>query len=361
MFLKKQLGIVTIIDNDNYGNRLQNYAVQTVLNYMKISNETIINTAVFNERRKYMLRKIKYFMKDPFDTYSSNINRKKAFENFNSNIIFSKKKYTAYSKFNYNCILVGSDQVWNPYFGRMRNTDLLDINSKNNFIEKIAFSASFGINELPSSIDKKKLLDCFNDFNRISVREDSGKKILEDLGYKGEISVLVDPTMLLTADQWDRVSKKPKMLKNDKYILNYFLGTLSEKRKKEIDKIAKENNCEVIDILDKNSPFYACGPSEFLYLEKHAFLICTDSFHSSVFAVIYNRPFIIFNREQENVVSMNSRLDTLITKLKLENREYNEICITEENMNHDYTEAYKQLKIEKEKSISFLKNTIIGR
>ena len=113
--------------------------------------------------------------------------------------------------------------------------------------------------------------------------------------------------------------------------------------------------------MDKNSPFYACGPSEFLYLEKHAFLICTDSFHSSVFAVIYNRPFIIFNREQENVVSMNSRLDTLITKLKLENREYNEICITEENMNHDYTEAYNQLKIEKEKSISFLKNTITGR
>ena len=57
-----KLGIITIIDNDNYGNRLQNYAVQTILNYMNISNETIINTAVFNERRKYMLRKIIYFM-----------------------------------------------------------------------------------------------------------------------------------------------------------------------------------------------------------------------------------------------------------------------------------------------------------
>ena len=352
-----KVGIITIIDNNNYGNRLQNYAIQALLNNLNVNNSTIVNSPILNNREKYILRFLKFFGKNYFDTYDSNIFRKKAFNEFNNLINFTKKKYTIFSKFSFDSIIVGSDQVWNPKFGRLSDFDLLNFKIEN----KIAFSASFGINELPSSIDRKKLLDCFNNFNRISVREDSGKKILEDLGYKGDISVLIDPTMLLTAGEWDRVSKKPKMLKNDKYILNYFLGTLSEKRKKEIDRIAKENNCEVIDILDNNSPFYACGPSEFLYLEKHAFLICTDSFHSSVFAVIYNRPFIIFNREQENVVSMNSRLDTLITKLKLENREYNEICITEENMNHDYTEAYNQLKIEKEKSISFLKNTITGR
>lgn len=352
-----KVGIVTIIDNNNYGNRLQNYAIQALLNNLNVNNLTIVNSPILNNRERYILRFLKFFGKNHFDTYDSNIFRKKAFNEFNNLINFTKKKYTIFSEFSFDSIIVGSDQVWNPKFGRLSDFDLLNFKIEN----KIAFSASFGINELPSSIDRKKLLNCFNNFNRISVREDSGKKILEELGYKGEIFVLVDPTMLLTADEWDKVSKKPEMLKNDKYILNYFLGTLSEKRKKEIDRIAKENNCEVIDILDKNSPFYACGPSEFLYLEKHAFLICTDSFHSSVFAVIYNRPFIIFNREQENVVSMNSRLDTLITKLKLENREYNEICITKENMNHDYTEAYKQLKIEKEKSISFLKNTIIGR
>src|SRR5699024_1823560 len=101
---------------------------------MNVSNETIINTAVFNERSKYVLRKIKYFMKDPFNTYSSNINRKKAFENFNSNIIFSKKKYTAYSKINYNCILVCSDKVWNTYFERMKNKDIINVDNNNNII-----------------------------------------------------------------------------------------------------------------------------------------------------------------------------------------------------------------------------------
>lgn len=358
--MDKKLGILTIIDNDNYGNRLQNYAVQTVLNHMNISNETITNTTVFNEKKKYIMRKIKYFIKDSYDSYSRNIGRKEAFKKFNRNIYFSKDKYFVYSKFNYEYLLVGSDQVWNPYFGRLREVDLLNINCTNNLTKKIAFSASFGIDELPNVLNKNKLIRCFNDFNAISVREDSGKKILQDLGYTGEVSILIDPTMLLSAEQWDKVSKKPKMLRSKKYILNYFLGTLSKTRKKEIEKVARENNCEVINILDESSPFYECGPSEFLYLEKNAFLICTDSFHSSVFAVIFNRPVIVFDREQDNVVNMSSRLDTLISKLKLENRKYNEKNITKENINHNYTKAYEQLDIEKKKAVNFLKNAILG-
>ena len=138
--------------------------------------------------------------------------------------------------------------------------------------------------------------------------------------------------------------------------MNYFLGELSETRKKEIDRIAIENNCEIINILDKNSPFYQTGPSEFLYLEKNAFLICTDSFHSSVFAVLYNRPFIVFDRE-DSLVSMNSRIETLINKFNLKNRKFTG-KITEENLQHDYTEAYEILEIERQKSNEFLKKAL---
>ena len=109
--------------------------------------------------------------------------------------------------------------------------------------------------------------------------------------------------------------------------------------------------------MDKNSPFYECGPSEFLWLEKYAFLICTDSFHSSVFAILYNRPFVIFDREQKNIVSMNSRLETLIKKFKLKNRKF-EGKITKENLNHDYSEAYKILEKERKKSEVFLKKAL---
>lgn len=98
------------------------------------------------------------------------------------------------------------------------------------------------------------------------------------------------------------------------------------------------------------------GPSEFLYLERNAFLICTDSFHSSVFGVIFDKPFIIFDRKDYHV-SMNSRMDTLIDKLKLEHRRYLG-QITKDNIQHNYSNAYRILNEEKEKAYEFLKKAL---
>lgn len=346
----KKVGIVTIIDDNNYGNRLQNYAVQEFLKKNYIQPVTIKNNPTLNTKDKYIFRLIKY-LKETLLKKESYSTRKTRFGEFNKNIQYTDKIVTPFSKVykKYDYFMVGSDQVWNPNFCRLRDIDLLSF-AKNS--QKVAFSASFGINELPEQF-KEKTSKSLKEFKAISVREDAGKKIVEELTGREDVQVLVDPTMLLTAEEWDKVSKKPKQLKTDKYILNYFLGELSETRKKEIDRIAKENNCKVINIVDKNSPFYQTGPSEFLYLEKNAFLICTDSFHSSVFAVLYNRPFIIFDRE-DNTVSMNSRIETLISKFNLKNREYNGKNITYDNLNHDYTEAYKILEREREKANNFL-------
>lgn len=344
-------GILTIIDNDNYGNRLQNYAVQNVLLKEFDNIETIKNDAFSNTREKYLLRKIRNISKN--NTYSNNPNRKKNFQEFNRYINFSKKKVTAFSKnVKYDICFVGSDQVWNPFIKRLREVDLLSFIATS---KRISFSASFGINELPKEYHKK-LKKEISKFKAISVREEAGKEIIKDVVGRKDVEVLVDPTMLLTAEEWDKVSTKPKMLKSNKFILNYFLGDLSEKRKKEIDKVAKENNCEVINILDKNSPFYECGPSEFLYLEKNAFLICTDSFHSSVFAILYKRPFLVFDRE-DNTISMNSRLETLLSKFKLEDQKYKN-KITKKDLKCDYIESYKILEKERKKSIEWLKNAL---
>ena len=138
----------------------------------------------------------------------------------------------------------------------------------------------------------------------------------------------------------------------------YFLGEINDDIKKEIERVADENNCKIINILDKNDLFYQSGPSEFLYLEKNAYLICTDSFHSSVFAILYDRPFIVFERNQKNGVSMNSRLDTLISKFKLKDRKYNGVKITQNNINHDYSEAYTILENERNKSKKFISKVL---
>ena len=284
-----------------------------------------------------------------------NNRRKKYFFSFNNYINITKNNLTPFSKIadKFDFFIVGSDQVWNPNFGRLRDVDLLKF-ARNE--QKIAFSASFGVSSLNNS-NENKIKRSISTFKAVSVREDEGKRIIEKLTKRTDVEVLVDPTMLLTAEKWDKVSKKPNNLKYKKYILNYFLGELSEQRKNEINKIAKENNCDIINILDNTDPMYESGPSEFLWLEKNAFLICTDSFHSSVFAILYNRPFVVFNREDKEQ-KMNSRIDTLISKFKLKNREYNGKNITKDNLNHDYTEAYRILEEERKKSDKFLRKAL---
>jgi len=352
-----KIAILTINDNSNYGNRLQNYAVQECLKKFNNLVETISNIKG-RYGKKIIIYKIKDIVKKlPF------INKK--YTRYNNFMKFNK--YINYSKYHidenhipndlgkkYECFFSGSDQVWNPNFNRMSDIDFLVFAPKN---KRNSFSASFGIDKIPDRLKeyyKNNLLQ----MNKISVREDRGKEIIRELTGRNDIEVLIDPTMLLDAEEWDKVSIKPEQIKEgEKYILNYFLGELSESRKNEIEKIAKENSCKIINIMDKNDSFYVSGPSEFLYLEKNAFLICTDSFHSSVFAILYNRPFIVFDREQEGLQSMNSRIDTLIDKFNLKNRRFTG-SITNENLEHDYTEAYKILEKEREKSLKFLREAL---
>lgn len=353
-----KVGIVTINDNNNYGNRLQNYAVQEVLKKNKCDVYTIKNLPQFNNRKNLYVNYLKYYLKKIIKKImhinSFDEKRLACFNKFNENIKFTENYVSPYTKISneYDYFITGSDQVWNPNFSRFSEVDLLNFANCN---QRIAFAASFGISNLERKyhdIGKRELAK----FKAISVREQAGKNIVENLTYRDDIEVLVDPTMLLTSEEWDKVSKKPEQLKTTKYILNYFLGELSDERKKEIDRIAKENSCEIINILDKNSPYYRTGPSEFLYLEKNAFLICTDSFHSCVFSILYNRPFIVFERE-DRTVSMNSRIETLLEKFQLRNRKFDK-KITEENLHHDYTKAYAILEVEREKSIDFLKKAL---
>ena len=354
----KKIGIITKYDNNNYGNRLQNYALQFYLNkkYTEYKVITIKNSGIMNSENNIIKSLFKRIIVLHLNKFKKVTKRKKNFYIFNKkNIDSTFFYYDNFLKPNFNKyfkIILGSDQIWNPnfdcpemYFGDSKNK------SRN-----ISYAASFGITQIPLKFVnnyKEKL----NQISNISVREDSGKDIVQKLINRNDVEVLVDPTMLLIKEEWDKVSKKPSMLKSDKFILNYFLGDLSDKRKKEIEKVAKENNCEIINILDEDSLFYECGPSEFLYLEKYAFLICTDSFHSSAFAILYNTPFLVFDREQANIASMNSRIETLLSKFKLEGRKYVG-KIEEDDLKVDYTEAYKILETEREKANDFLEKAL---
>lgn len=348
------IGIVTIIDNNNYGNRLQNYALQEVVKRLGYDVITFKNEIFLNEKKRWIYRKIKYWGYK--GTYSLNKCRKENFQKFNEKIHFSHKYLNPFFE-SEECdyYIVGSDQVWNPNFGRLRDVDLLRFVKRND--KKISYAASFGISQLSNTLEES-ICDDLKSFKKISVREDTGKRIIKKITNRSDIEVVLDPTMLLERESWNSVEVQPYCKMPAKYILTYFLGQQEENVKQELKQVAEKNDCEIINLLDNESPFYALGPGEFLYLIKRAFLICTDSFHASVFSIIYDKPFVIFDRVQKNVVTMNSRMETLISNLKLTGRVYNGKYISEENLDHNYEMAYEIIKKERKKSITFLENAL---
>ena len=249
---------------------------------------------------------------------------------------------------------MGSDQVWNPYFAGF---DYYFLNFVSEKVKKISYSASIGVSTV--SLDYSKKMKMFlNDFNHISVREDEANTLIRQITDRNDIKTLLDPTMLLTANEWEKVMKKPKIYNGKPYILLYFLGKLSQKRRKEIDALASKEQCYIIEILNPKDPYYESGPSEFIYLEKNAKYIFTDSFHSSVFSIIFNVPFIIYNREENGWESMNSRINTLISTLELHDRWYNEKEITYNNLHADYTKAHEIINMKRKESEAFLKQAL---
>lgn len=363
----KKIGIVTIFDENNYGNRLQNYALQETLkkeefevitfkNIIKCNNcpntfmERIENSLFFvlkriQEEIKFKKRYSRYIFFKKFD--KENINTYKHYITGNNAKKIDKK-------FDY--FIAGSDQIWNHGFRELTYIDTLQFTKSS---KKISYAASLAVNDIKEKKYIDRIKNSISDFKAISVREDAGKKVIEQITGRTDVEVLVDPTMLLNEEEWNKVAKKPEYLKEDKkYILNYFLGEIPKEWENEIKKLAKEEEYEIINILEKNSKFYNTGPSEYLYLVKNASVICTDSFHSCVFSILYNKPFIVFERIVKKI-NMNSRIETLLKKFNLEDRKFDG-KIKKENLEFDYENVKKILEVERKKSFKFLKKALDG-
>ncbi len=340
-----KVGIITLNGYFNYGNRLQNYALQKSLEKMGFEVETIWHTNI----KEIIKTSLKIIL--PINSKNKKTRNLYMFskKNINTHFTFCMKNI----KNKYDFFICGSDQIWNYNFKTFNDDMFLKFSQKE---KNIAYAASFGIDELEIRyINQYK--EGLNNFKAISVRENEGKKIIEKVDKSISSEVVIDPTLLLSKNEWEEISNKSKLDIQKKYILIYMLGNLSEKNKTNIDKIAKENNCEVINLMNKESKYYSCGIEDFLYLEKNAFLVCTDSFHSTVFSIIFETPFLVFERE-DKYKKMNSRINTLLKMTKLENQ-----YITDDNKrisynNINFKESKRLIQSENEKSIGFLKKSL---
>ncbi len=361
--MKKGL-IITLYDNNNYGNRLQNFALQNILS--KYINVETYNNVHKDEETKKIRRQyvMEYNFKLKMKVILSILRNKISFEKkdikelkrkrVNKFINFSSKNVkTTENKDGYDYYIIGSDQVWNPAFARSYIINFGLFAKQDSKV--ISYAASFGINQIPEackSIYRKGL----NNISNISVREEVGAEIVKDLVGK-EALVVVDPTMLLTAEEWRKIAVKPKNIDGKKYILTYFLGKISDKRKEFLEKVAKENNLEIINMIQiTESETYIAGPSEFLSYIDNASIVFTDSFHACVFSILFKIPFYILRRE-DHTENMNSRLDTLLSKFKLEDRKLNSY---EDKVlfDLDYSHTDEILEEERKKSDQFLRKAL---
>ena len=348
----KKAGIITIYgDYENYGNRLQNYAVQECLKKLNLDPFTI----------KYM----HIGAEDEASTIDYNLDRLAAFKDFNDNIKFYDEKIyvdretpEGYGNdLDYVCI--GSDQIWNYNFRRIFSRKAFaDFMPKE---KKMAFSASIGVSNAPDkdTEDYKIFAENLNELKAISVREDAAKDIIKEISGRDDVKVVLDPTMIVTREDWEKVIKRPKQLKTDNYIVKCFLGAVEPEKEAAIQKFAKENGCEIIDVMSEDSEYFGIGPAEFVYLEKNAKLVATDSFHSSVFAIIFDTPFVVFQRSDNKLKSMHSRIETLLGTFKLEHRIF-ENEITDDMFRQEDNEVAQKILAEKRKdAMDYFKTVLV--
>ena len=376
----RKIAILTINDYKNYGNRLQNYASQEVLKSLGFSVKTVVNNTKHIAQSKDKigtLGRIKRLMglgiKGMYTTIKfilwKNIFKDKIKQNTSKRIKEFKKftkeniSETDYSisdnnipkdlsnRFDY--FVTGSDQVWNPSFRYGSPIDFLTFASKD---KRITYSPSFGISEIPESYleDYKTWL---SEMPSLSVREKAGASIIKELTGR-KASVLIDPTLMLTKEKWLSISEKSTSKPEKKYLLTYFIGRISAVNKKKMAKLAKKHKLEIVNLADiTDGETYKISPSEYIDYINGASIFCTDSFHGVIFSVIMETPFIVFNRKGHEQ-SMNSRIDTLLSTLKLESRLLTNIKTDEQVFKADYAHIKKILEVERKKAMDYLKEAL---
>lgn len=384
----KKIGIITLHGYSNYGNKLQNYATQEVMKSLGTNPITIINNVSIKQDRKtkyinklknlnlktivnFIYRRVKKLRRQIYLT-----SKEKRTKSLTNDRIVNFKKFTKnninetdyiiseidiprnfHEKFDY--LIVGSDQVWNPHYINNSSIYFLSFAPKR---KRIAYSASFGISVLPAQCNKS-YGDRLSQFEHISVREEAGADIVRSLTGR-DVKVLIDPTLMLDKKDWLKIARKSKYKPSKPYLLTYFLGQVSEKIKNLINKLSTEYNLEIVILEDissdiKNELRYTTDPGEFIDYINSADLILTDSFHGTVFSILFERPFIAFNRDDgKKSINMSSRLETLLSKFELEGREWKNVKNSGNYLDVNFSQVPQTLEFERNKALDYLKNAL---
>lgn len=338
------IGLATPFITNNYGTKLQAFALHHYLEENGWDNEIInyrFGQKQFNLKKLFLPNRKEYrrinrerqeaLSKQP--DVKKNIDvRNKRFERFTQNSYALSERCDTLEDVNrlaevrYSAVVCGSDQIWLPSHA-LEKYYLLDFLPDS--VKKIAYAPSFGVSTIPGIV-RSNYRKALEKFDVVTVREDTGASLIKELTGK-DCPVVVDPTLLLTANQWIELLKIERPLIQGKYVLAYFIGAAEEHREK-ARAYAKAHNLKLVilpnideivkaDTEYADEPLYDAGPDDFVNLIKNAEAVFTDSFHGTVFSLIFQRNIYCFERfNKTSKTSTNSRIYSLLSKTHLQSR-----------------------------------------
>lgn len=375
----KKVIILTLPLENNYGGLLQAYALQKVITDMGFE---VVTDKSACKNISWKNRLLRFFLPLLYKVYRMqgkkivtqkirNYRYQRLNQFISDNIMtvdfFKGRKHPSRKDIkHYDIFVVGSDQVWRKKYVRVK-TYFLDFLRYNQDKIRISYAASFGLDNLNewSLKDKDTCGKLALRFNALSVREREGITIMQK-AFGVEPKLVVDPTLLLERKDYlnikgiDGVSKKASLLFC--YVLD-----LTEEKKELIDILKKEKGLDNVlfispkmEKIDKNLPDDYVYPSmnEWLAAFRDAEFVFTDSFHGTVFSIIFNKQFLCYANKSRGI----SRLESLFNSLGIEGRmivNSQEYKCTECNP-IDYSLVIKKIESLRRDSLNFLNQSLQG-
>jgi hypothetical protein len=375
-----QIGILTQPLHNNYGGLLQTFALQKVLKGMGHEPTTIDLQA----KKRSWLRRLKslagrlirkYLLKQQIPSLP-NAKEKAVIaqhtarfirENIHTTkTIQSVRKMNWLQEYNFDAYVVGSDQVWRPRYSADMPTFFLDFLKDKNKVKRIAYAASFGVDHWEYSPGlTRRCKNLAQKFDAVSVREDSGVALCNEY-LNVSATHLLDPTLLLEKEDYitliekDQISQKPNTLML--YVLDQTLEkmAIAEKIKDQLGlvinsvmpekKYSKASRKKIDDCVFPPVTQWLRGLMD-------AEFVVTDSFHGTVFSILFNKPFIVIGNESRGL----TRFESLLNLLGLKER----LILSKNDLDHallhksiDYKIVNEIIKENKLVALQFLKNSL---
>lgn len=370
--------LTTVFSGYNYGSSLQVLATKTILKELGYDCRLVAMKSLIKGRDIRIKKLITILIRswlirgkngaNALSTYKGSYNKVMIgdsvtrFEQFTNEYLEPHyMSWNSMKRLAKECIacFAGSDQIWNSstmyvdpmYYLRFAPAE-----------KRIAFAPSFG-RDFVAEYNKKKMSKWISDFAYLSVREDSGVRLIKELTGRDAIH-LIDPTLMVKGETWKNTLNLQN--KQENYILTYFLDKPSESARKAIAELKETLKCEVIAIPYQFDDMSYCdkvvptGPIEFLDLINNAKCVLTDSFHGTAFSINLHTPFYVFGRNYGSAHSQNSRIESILKMMNMQDRfEQKDIVGQLKAINFEVSEQI--LSDERNKSRNYIINTINGR